>query len=130
MLATRYPDGIAEGVFPLTGNADAIANFSGDGPQGLGTFFVATAGVDAITLAAPLAGNPYATGGQQPTGDDGRIIMILSLGAYAHTVTTPANGINGAYHIATFAAAVANYVTFIAYNGVWYMIEQLGITLS
>jgi hypothetical protein len=78
----------------------------------------------AITLSAPTAGL------QSAGGDDGKELAVLSTTAFAHTVTTPANKINGNKLTATFAAAVGNMVEFYAYNGIWYMRSQQGITLT
>ncbi len=84
-----------------------------------GTAFITKGTAAALTLAAPVAGT-----------DDGRELLIVSATAAAHTVTTPANAINGADHIATFGAAIGNVIHLVAYNGVWYMVSQIGITLS
>ena len=117
----------------LSGTTDAITGGAGQldqPPPGspstpiCGTSFIATAGVDATTLATPVAGAPSAG------GNDGLEITIVSTTANAHTVTTAANKINGSKHIATFAAAVGNFITFVAYNGVWYVLASTGITLS
>lgn len=78
----------------------------------------------ALTLAAPVAG------AASVGGDDGKELSVLSTTAFAHTVTTPANKINGNKLTATFAAAVGNIVEFYAYNGVWYVKNQTGITLT
>lgn len=78
----------------------------------------------AMTLAAPAAGLPSA-GGQ-----DGLDFLIISTDAYAYTVTTAANGINGNKHIATFGGAAGDSVRLVAYNGVWYASELNGVTLS
>lgn len=64
----------------------------------------------AMTLAAPTAGT-----------DDFSELEIFCDSAHAHTVTTPANKVNGNKHIITFAAA-ADYVKLIAYGGVWYAV--------
>ena len=89
-----------------------------------GLIAVTAGSVAALTLAAPVAGLP------SPGGNDGQTLEILSTTAYAHTVTTPSNAINGSKHIATFAAAVGNFLILEAYNGVWYALAQTGITLS
>lgn len=68
------------------------------------------AGALAMTLVAPTAGT-----------DDFKKLQILSVGAFAHTVTTPANALNGSKHIATFAA-VGDSIELFAYNGVWYIV--------
>lgn len=106
-----------ENVVVLTGATDAISIKSG-------TAMVTTAGVDAMTLVAPTPGSAAAG------GDDGKTLSVISTTAQAHTITTPTNAINGSKHIATFAAAVANLILLQAYNGVWYMLAQTGITLS
>lgn len=78
----------------------------------------------ALTLPAPVAG------AASVGGDDGKELAVLSTTAFAHTVTTPSNKINGNKAVATFAAAVGNIIEFYAYNGVWYMKLQTGITLT
>ncbi len=86
---------------------------------------VITAGAAiALTLAAPTPGGPG-------IGDDGKHLSFLSTTAFAHTVTTPANKINGSKLTATFAAAVDSNIEFIAYNGVWYVQNTpQGVTLT
>ncbi len=63
----------------------------------------------AMTLAAPAVGT-----------QDGLQLTIVALDAFAYTVTTPSNVINGNKHIATWTAAVGNNINLIAFNGVWY----------
>jgi hypothetical protein len=89
-----------------------------------GTVLITKATAAALTLALPTAGDAAAG------GDDGKVLFIMSTTAAAHTVTTPATGINGASAIATFTSAVGNQITLIAYNGKWYMQSQINITLS
>lgn len=90
-----------------------------------GVVFITKAGVAAMTLAAPAAGLP-ASG-----GSDASELTIVSTTANAHTVTTPANGINGANHILTFAAVVGTQVILRAKGGVWYVEPSSpGITIS
>lgn len=89
-----------------------------------GVFIITAGKATAFTLAAPIAG-PQANGGQ-----DGQILRITSATAFAHTVTTPANALNGAKHIATFAGAVGNGIELHAYNGQWIVFMNNGITLS
>lgn len=90
-----------------------------------GVVYITKAGVAAMTLAAPLAGIPAAG------GNDGQELTIVSTTANAHTVTTPANAINGANHVLTFAATAGTQVKLMAKGGVWY-VEPLapGITIS
>ena len=81
---------------------------------------VATKGsAAALTLATPTA-----------TTHDGIEITVISATAYAHTVTTPTNKINGASAIATFGGAKGDGITLIAYQGVWYVKRSTNITLS
>lgn len=77
-----------------------------------GIVTISTAGVDAATLATPIAG-------PQPAGDDGKTVTIFDLGGHAHTVTTLANKIVPNKHIATFNATVGSNISLVANNGVW-----------
>lgn len=86
--------------------------------------FLTYAGITTITLANPIAGTPI-SGGQ-----DGATLTITDTKGYAHTITTGANGINGAKHIATFSAALGSSFTLKAYNGSWWMQTGTGVTLS
>jgi hypothetical protein len=88
-----------------------------------GQSFINSSGVDACTLATPVAGLPSAG------GNDGLSITIVDLGGHAHTVTTAANKINGNKHIATFPGTVGSQIKLVAYNGVWYT-DGGGTTLS
>lgn len=76
-----------------------------------GTVLITAAGVAACTLALPVVGT-----------DDGKVLMIVSTTANAHTVTTPALGLNKALHIATFAATIGAYMILLAYQGTWYVL--------
>lgn len=99
-------------VLKLSGATDAI-------PVNAGTVVVTSAGVDAMTLATPVAGT-----------NDGLELTVISAGAHAHTITTAANKINGADDTATFAAAAGNSITLVAYGGIWYAKNLTGVTLS
>lgn len=105
----RGPSGF---ITKLTGATDAI-------PLTGGTVIVATAGVDAMTLATPTAGT-----------NDGLRLTVISAGAHAHTITTAADKINGGDDTATFAAAAGNSITLVAYQGIWYAENLTGVTLS
>lgn len=83
-----------------------------------GTQFIGSGGALAMTLVVPTQ------------EQNGMTVTFIALTAQAHTVTTPANKINGNKLTATFAAAIGNYVTFVASNGIWYMVGQAGITLT
>jgi hypothetical protein len=81
----------------------------------------------AITLGAPIAGKPGA-GGQ-----DGFQIKFIAGSAQAHVVTQTSPGFNGGgsgKDVATFAAALGNGITVEAYNGNWYVINNIGVTIA
>ena len=133
---TRFQYGAVQGGHPLTGSADAIGfGTKGQIPLVGGTYYINTAGVDAITLIAPVSGSGFGggSGGTFPNlaGQDDLVVLFMSTTANAHTITTPSNAINGSLHIATFGAAVGNNITFIAQKGVWYVVgTPKGVTLS
>lgn len=72
-----------------------------------------------MTLALPIAGQ-----------DDGKTLNLFALGAYAHTVVTPANGVNGNAKTLAFTAAALNQCSLLAYNGVWYLRNATNVTAS
>jgi hypothetical protein len=113
----------------LTGTTDVItggAGLLGNGavPPICGTSFIETAGVDACTLAAPVAGSPAAG------GNDGLEITIIDNSAHAHTVTTAAAGITPAHHLITFNGTQGSFVTLLARNGKWIPVQQSGVTIT
>ena len=113
----------------LTGTTDVItggAGLLGNGatPPIVGTSFIETAGVDATTLAQPVAGNPAAG------GNDGLEITIIDNGGHAHTVTTAAGGITPAHHLVTFNGTQGSFVTLLARNGKWLPVQQSGVTIT
>jgi hypothetical protein len=85
---------------------------------------ITKAGIAVMTLAAPNAGLPAAG------GDDNKELTIKSTTAFAHTITTPANKINGSKLTITFGGAVTDYVQLVAFGGVWYTLGSSGATLS
>lgn len=99
----------------LSGSADAIPPHVGH------TYVVTTAGVDAMTLAAPTA-----------TTDDGIEITVTSNTANAHTITTSGLLQTGtaSVNVATFAAQKGAGVTLMAYQGKWNVLASVGITFS
>jgi hypothetical protein len=108
------------------GERDKIEVEAASGAIGIveGLAIITMGSAAALTLAAPTPGGPG-------VGDDGKHLAILSTTAFAHVVTTPANKINGSKLTATFAAAVASSIEFIAYNGVWYQQNTpQGVTLT
>lgn len=100
----------------LTGTADPMP-FPGN-------VALSGTGVDATTLATPVAG-------MQPAGDDGKTICVLDTGGHAHTVTTAANKISPSHSVATFGGTAGSMVILMAYNGIWYPVAtSLGVTFS
>lgn len=106
--------------FSANGSADALPNHVS------GTVRVTTAGVNAMTLAAPTLG------AQINGGDAGRTLLIISETANAHTLT--ATGLlktgSASVNVATFAAFPGASLTLRATAGLWYVIAQNGITFS
>lgn len=98
------------------GGADAVATYTAAGAvtQNVSSLILIGGGsATALTLALPVAGDPDAG------GMDGVELTFSCITAHAHTVTTPADGINGGYDTVTFAA-IGDAIILRAYNGVWY----------
>jgi hypothetical protein len=108
------------------GSPDASTNLgkaklethSGTGGAGVigilgGKVYITDSAAALLTLALPVAGAPLPNG---TGGNDGARLTIMSATAHAHTVTTPANGINGSKHLVTFAA-VGDSIELECFNG-------------
>ena len=125
-IPTYFPYGLVENPVQAKGSTDVI-------PVGSGEVFITTAGVDAMTLALPKAG-VYPAGVAQSLGDprdDGKEIVIISTTLFAHTITTPTNGINGSLHLVTFGAlAAGNYIRLKAFNGTWWQLDSRNATVT
>lgn len=82
-----------------------------------------TAGAIGITRGTVIlnAGAPLAMTLALPTAAvmDGYSLDIISYTAQQHTVTTPANGFNTAYHVFTFGGYIGNKLSLKAYGGGW-----------
>lgn len=111
-----------EPIIVLTGTADVIM------PTYAQAYLVNKAGVDAMTLAAPIAGSII--NGVVVGGDDGKRIRIFSNTANAHTITTPANKIANGHHLITFGGAVGDYIELEAIQGVWFPLGSSGATIT
>jgi hypothetical protein len=108
---------------------DIMADFpayteSADGAIGIknGRVYITKGSACALTLALPTAGD-----------DDGKVLEVTDTTGFAHTVTTPSNGINGSKHIATFAGGIGQKLRLEAYNGGWYCVMSPptgGVTIS
>jgi hypothetical protein len=105
---------------------DFYQNVSANGPLDwggpippAGSAFITKGSIAVLTLTNPAAGV-----------DDGKTLTIVSTTAFAHTITTAANGINGNKSVATFGAAAANFITMKAFNGSWWVVGNTGVVLS
>ena len=123
--ASTVPPFNTSGVL-ASGLQDQVQILSGDGAITISTgkVVITKGSAAAITLALPVAGAASA-GGQ-----DGSKLEIISTTGYAHTVTTPSNGYNGATHIATFNATLPSVISATAYNGKWYTGANTSVVLS
>jgi len=112
----------------ITGGAGQLSLQPGSGASPstpiCGTSFIETAGVNATTLAAPVAGAPAAG------GNDGLEITIIDNSGHAHTVTCGANVITPSHHLITFNGTQGSFVTLVARNGKWIPVQQSGVTIS
>lgn len=105
----------------------AISAASGAITPGVEEVFLTRAGVSALTLRLPVAG----TVGLNAAGEDGfTSLTITDTTGNAHTVTTPALGLNGTNHIATFNGTKGSTITLIPFNGSWWVKCSTGVTLS
>jgi len=132
-MANRFPASNPDfhaGSGNLENSIDLVFGVEVDSADGAiaiteGYVFITKGSAAALTLAARVAGLPSAG------GDDGRRLVINSTTAFAHTVTTRSNGINGNKHVATFGGAVTDSLELVAYNGKWRTVgTPSGITLS
>lgn len=108
-------DALQGGITTLTGSADAI------NPNVAGNYIVKTAGVDAMTLAAPRVGL-----------DDNLSIAIYSDTTNAHTITATSLFANGTAlkTTATFAAFRGAGLVLRAFNGVWQVVASTAVTFT
>jgi hypothetical protein len=130
-------------LYDPTGPVNTLSGAAGQTalPVVEGTVFLSDASSGAYTLAAPQSGPPTAVvttssniqGGKTTTysGQDGMRITIVCKTAHAHVVTVGAGLVNGAASgVVTFAAAIGNSVTLVALGGVWYVVSNIGATIS
>ncbi len=87
------------------------------------TIYITKAGVCALTLANPTA-----------TTHDGARLTIVATTANAHTVSNAAgagfNGGGAGADIATFGGAIGDSMIVEAYQGKWYVLNLLNVTLG
>ncbi len=110
----RYPFELAPATFAVT-TAPTYYTAAGAIPVAGGTYVINGAGALAMTLAAPTK------------AQDNMVLTIVAGTAHAHTVTTPANKINGADDTVTYAA-IGDSVVLRAINGIWMAISLGGPT--
>jgi len=109
------------------GNPDAIVAVTADGaiavPQVNTTYFVTKSGAAAMTLVDPTA----------DTHDGVRLTFIATL-AQADTLDNSAgsgfSGVGAGADIGTFGGAIADYISIIAYQGIWWELENHNVTLA
>lgn len=89
--------------------------------------FITAGSAAALTLPNPVAGAPLPGGAG---GQDGATLVITSTTAFAHTVTTGTNGVNGSKHVITFPATAYATVFLKAFNGTWVVQVLNGATLT
>jgi len=107
-----------------TSAVSSTAALTGAITQGGGTVILTGTAIQALTLAAPVAGSPNSG------GMDGVRLTITSTTAFAHTITTPTAKLNG-LHLATFPSTLlGNSVELVAFNGVWYTVALIGVVIS
>lgn len=97
---------------------------SADGAIGIksGVVAITKGSAAALTLAAPTAG-----------ADDGMILHIRSTTAYAHTITNTSPGFNNlstSGDVATLGGAVGDGLSVYAYNGIWWVLQNVNATLA
>ncbi len=86
-----------------------------------GTVVITKGTACALTLGTPT------------TAQNGTIIRIISATAAAHTVTATTIGFNAADaagDVGTFAAAIGNNLTVVAYGGEWLVLGNTGVTIA
>jgi hypothetical protein len=103
--------------------AEGIQRFVADG----GTIAVQRGRYTLVCLAIASADTALPLPTQ---ADNGKIVVVWSEFAHAHVITTPATGINGALHLATFGAALGNSFVAVARNGSWWVIGNIGVVLT
>ncbi len=84
--------------------------------------FITKGTAAAMTLAAPTA-----------TTHDGVEIVIVSTTAAAHTVTATTIGFNAgntSKDVGTFGGAIGDGLACVAYQGEWYVTNNINVTLA
>lgn len=110
-------------VTPAAGLKLPVVAITGDGAITIApsNVFLSKGSAAAITLAAPTA-----------TTHDGYIITVTAISAQAHVITGSVDGFNakGSSGTATFGGAKGDSVSFIAYQGHWYTLSKVNVTIA
>lgn len=96
---------------------------SADGaiPLKAGTYHITKGSACILTIAAPTAAN------------EGDQIRVFSETAFAHTLTNTAPGFNNlgaSGDVGTYGAAVGNQILLEARNLIWWVLQNVGVTLA
>jgi hypothetical protein len=116
-LTATTPIRTASPVVPASADAAiAVVGYSQ-------SIYITKGGVCALTLANPTA-----------TTHDGARLTIIATTAHAHTVSNAAgagfNGGGAGADVATFGGAIGDNMVVEAYQGKWYVISLLNVTLG
>jgi hypothetical protein len=121
--ATATNGVVIDGLTIKDGVVGVVQAITGDGAITIQNAYVvlSKAGAGAITLAAPTAGT-----------HDGIVIEVIAISAQAHVITGGVDGFNakGSSGTATFGGAIGDSVTFRAYNGHWYTVALVNVTIA
>jgi len=112
-----------DGLLIKDGIVGTVQALTGDGAITIQNAYVVLSkgSAAAITLAAPTAGT-----------HDGITIQVIAISAQAHVITGGVDGFNakGSSGTATFGGAIGDSVTFRAYNGHWYTVSKVNVTIA
>lgn len=61
---------------------------------------------------------------------DGQEALFVDETGHAHTITTPATGVNGALHILTFGGTAGQGCHLVSRNSSWWTVSVNGVTAS
>lgn len=109
---------LALGSFAPNAAPTVLSASTGVVPTSGVTYITYAGGAGAYTLAAPTR--------------DGDEVVIMTLTAQAHVVTTPALAVNAADDTLTFSNAAFNFIKMRAFGGQWISntAEKLNVALS
>ena len=87
-----------------------------------GFAFLTDGSAGTYTLADPTTGT-----------DDGKRLVIMDVSGHAHTVNNggASSGFNAggaSYDVATFNGSKGSCLDLVAYKGIWYIVNQIGMT--